>query len=290
MSMTDDDAPSAPDVPAFSLRRGADVSGLDRKSLSVLQEEIREVYRADDRPWVIGYSGGKDSTTTLQLIWYSLAKLPRDERQKLIYVIASDTLVETPVIVDYIDRTLDRINEAAAKSGMPFQAHKVRPKLEDTFWVKMLGKGYPAPYRRFRWCTDRLKIQPANRFIEERVNQYGEVVLVLGVRRAESATRAQVMSLHRRPGEQLSRHTTLKSAWVYTPIEHFSTDDVWSYLLSAPSPWGSENRDLVTLYRNAQAGECPLGACRSKALVGPGFKAGGGEHKGDRHGITNVIS
>jgi DNA sulfur modification protein DndC len=83
-------------------------------------------------------------------------------------------------------------------------------------------------------------------------------VLVLGVRRSESATRAQVMALHRKPGERLSRHSSLRSAWVYTPVEHFTTTDVWTYLLSAPNPWGSNNRDLVTMYRNAQAGECPL--------------------------------
>lgn len=231
---------------------------LDKKPLEVLHEEIRAVYLADNRPWVIGYSGGKDSTTTLQMIWYALAALPPASRTKLVYVIASDTLVETPVIVGYIDQNLAKINQAAAAKAMPFQAEKVKPRLEDTFWVNMIGKGYPAPYRRFRWCTDRLKIQPANRFIEDRVDQYGEVVLVLGVRRAESSTRAQVMSLHRRPGELLSRHTSLKSAWVYTPIEHFSTEDVWTYLLAAPSPWGANNRDLVTLYRNAQAGECPL--------------------------------
>ena len=141
---------------------------------------------------------------------------------------------------------------------MPFTAQIVLPKLEDTFWVNMIGRGYPAPYRRFRWCTDRLKIQPANRFIEEQVNHYGEVVLVLGVRRAESATRAQVMSLHRKPGDLVSRHSTLRSAWVYAPIEFFTTDDVWSCLLSVKSPWGADNRQLLTMYRNAQAGECPL--------------------------------
>ena len=242
----------------FSGSTASETSGLDKKPIPVLEEEILSVYESDGRPWVIGYSGGKDSTTALQLVWNALAKLPPEKRTKPVFVIASDTQVETPVIVDYIDRTLERINAVAGELHMPFHAEKVHPKLEDTFWVNMIGKGYPAPYRRFRWCTDRLKILPANRFIEEQVSRHGEVVLVLGVRRAESATRAQVMSLHRKPGELLSRHTVLRSAWVYTPVEHFSTDDVWTYLLSVPSPWGNNNRDLVTLYRNAQAGECPL--------------------------------
>jgi DNA sulfur modification protein DndC len=233
-------------------------SALDRKSVDYVQEEIRQVYLADSRPWVIGFSGGKDSTTALQLTWYALAKLPQDKRTKPVYVISSDTLVETPVVVGHLDKTLAQISEAATRQTMPFSAHKVRPILDDTFWVNMIGKGYPAPSKRFRWCTDRLKIQPANHFIEEQVHKHGEVVLVLGVRRAESASRAQVMSLHRKPGEILSRHTVLKSAWVYSPIEHFLTEDVWTFLLASPSPWGGNNRDLVTMYRNAQAGECPL--------------------------------
>ena len=233
-------------------------AGLDRAKLDSRYEEIRNVYMNDSRPWVIGYSGGKDSTTALQMIWYALAKLNAKDLSKPVYIIASDTQVETPKIVGYIDSSLSRMNEAAVRSGLPFSAHKVKPILENTFWVNLLGKGYPAPSKRFRWCTDRLKIDPANRFILAKVAEYGEVVMVLGVRKAESATRAQVMNLHRIKGTQLSRHTTLPNAFVYTPVEDFEVQDVWTYLLQVPSPWGNNNRDLVTLYRNAQAGECPL--------------------------------
>jgi DNA sulfur modification protein DndC len=228
------------------------------RSLEEIYEEIAGLYQADRRPWVIGFSGGKDSTVAMQLIWEALARLPEEQRTKRVHVIASDTLVESPVIAAYIGGILKAINEAAQQQSMPISAELVFPKLEDTFWVNMIGRGYPAPYRRFRWCTDRLKIQPANRFIEEKVDHFGEVVLVLGVRRAESATRAQVLSLHRKPGDLVSRHSTLRSAWVYAPIESFTTDDVWSYLLSVKSPWGADNRQLLTMYRNAQTGECPL--------------------------------
>jgi DNA sulfur modification protein DndC len=241
---------------------------LERERLDARYEEIRNVYLADRRPWVVGYSGGKDSTTALQMIWYALSALPPKELSKPIYIIASDTLVETPKIVNYIDSSLKRMNEAAKRAGFPYSAHKVRPILENTFWVNLIGRGYPAPSKRFRWCTDRLKIDPANRFILEKVAEHGEVVMVLGVRKAESATRAQVMSLHRIKGSQLSRHTTLPNAFVYTPIEDFEVQDVWTYLLQVPSPWGNNNRDLVTLYRNAQAGECPLVVDKSTPSCG----------------------
>ncbi|RRR72239.1 MAG: DNA phosphorothioation system sulfurtransferase DndC [Candidatus Viridilinea halotolerans] len=235
-------------------------SFFEQRTLDDLYQEIREVYSSTQLPWVIGYSGGKDSTATLQLVWQALVGLPREELRWPIYVIASDTLVETPVIVDYLDGTLGRINEAAQAQALPFEAQKVMPQINDTFWVNLIGRGYPAPNQRFRWCTERMKIQPANRFILDRAAEFGEVVMVLGGRKSESASRAQVItSKHGRiTGSRLSRHHILARAYVYTPIEDFTTDDVWTYLLQVASPWGSNNRDLAALYRTAHAGECPL--------------------------------
>lgn len=234
------------------------ISVFEHRTIEDVYGEIRNVYRRYPQPWVIGYSGGKDSTAVLQLIWKALETLPSEERQKPIYVIASDTKVETPVIVDYIDNTLDRINEKAKETGLPFHAEKVMPTLNESFWVNLIGRGYPAPTTRFRWCTERMKINPANRFIAEKVAQSGEVVMVLGVRKQESATRAQLMSTYEVKGHLLRRHSSLSGAWVYAPIADFSTDDVWTYLLQVPSPWGGNNRDLAALYRSASSGECPL--------------------------------
>lgn len=223
-----------------------------------LYQKVQNIYLADNRPWVIGYSGGKDSTATLQLVWSSLKKLPREKLKKKIYVISSDTFVETPVIVDYIDCIHDSINEAAREQNLPFEAVKVTPKFEDTFWVNLIGKGYPAPYSKFRWCTDRLKIEPANRFITTKIAHYGEVIVVLGARFSESPSRSGSMKKRRKVGNDLTRHSSLANAWVYTPIEDWYTEEVWEYLISVPSPWGSNNNDLLNMYKNAQEGECPL--------------------------------
>jgi len=108
--------------------RKSSTSFLEKTTLDLLSTQIREVYEADNRPWVIGYSGGKDSTTALQMIWYALSKLPTERRQKPVHVIASDTLVETPVIVSYIDKTLDRVNEAAARLKMPSKRRRFGPR------------------------------------------------------------------------------------------------------------------------------------------------------------------
>lgn len=232
-------------------------SVFEDRSLDDIHNEIQETYQADDRPWVIGYSGGKDSTTALQLIWYAIKELPDEEQTKPIYVISSDTLVETPKIVNHIVSTLENINEYAEKQDLPFEAHKVTPKVDDSFWVNLIGRGYPAPNQTFRWCTERLKIDPADRFIEEKVSEHGEVIVILGARKAESATRKQVMDLHSIDDSVLSRHSKFANAFVYTPIEDWLVDDVWSYLLQVECPWGKNNRDLAALYQEADD-ECPM--------------------------------
>lgn len=230
----------------------------DRRSIGSIYQEIRDVYLSNPMPWVIGYSGGKDSTASLQLIWYALRDLPGAQLTKPIYVIATDTLVETPLIVDHVNDNLGKIGRFAREAGLPLTVHRLTPEVTDSFWVNLIGRGYPAPHSRFRWCTERMKIKPADAFILSKVAQHGEVVLVLGQRRDESHTRAQVMDDYRITGYRLSRHSTLPRAYVYTPIEEFTTDDVWSYLINVPSPWDGNNRALASLYRSAQSGECPL--------------------------------
>jgi DNA sulfur modification protein DndC len=230
-----------------------------KKTLSSIYEEIQKVYLGDKRPWVIGFSGGKDSTALLQLIWYAISKLDEKQLEKPIYVISSDTLVETPSIVNHIDQSLKLIAKAANNTDLPINANKVVPKITESFWVNILGRGYPAPSTEFRWCTDRMKIKPANRFIKEKISQNGEVIVVLGVRKSESMTRAQVMEYQksRTPGNIFSSHSTIPGALVYTPIEDWSINDVWTYLLQNKNPWGSNNRDLLALY-NSASGECPV--------------------------------
>jgi len=240
------------------------------ETIQVLLEKIREVYISDSRPWVVGYSGGKDSSCVLQLVWYALRKIPEHQRTKNIYVISSDTLVETPAVVNQLDQTLVQIGDAAAKEGMPFEVQKVTPAIADTFWVNMIGRGLPAPYTNFRWCTDRMKIAPTTSFIKKQIAEYGEVTILLGSRRTESSSRGQVMANRRDKGAYLSWHNDIPNALVFTPIEDWHTNDVWEYLMAVPSPWGGRNDAIVTMYRNAQAGECPLVIDKSTPSCGGG--------------------
>lgn len=228
------------------------------RPLADLIREVQHIYKADTRPWVVGFSGGKDSTVVLSLTYAALKALPPEERHKHVFVVSSDTLVETPVVVDMIKSALNSINVQAPLDGIPMTAHAVVPHRDETFWVNLLGKGYPAPTKTFRWCTERMKIDPVSEFIRDKAARYGEVVVCLGSRRQESSTRAQVIAKHRIDGSALGRHTSLPNAYTYMPIEDWSSDDVWEYLLSAPRPWSGTNRHLFELYKGSNAGECPL--------------------------------
>ena len=223
-----------------------------------LAAEIQTIYMSDERPWVIGFSGGKDSTCVLSLIYCAIAQLPAEKRTKHIYVVSSDTLVETPVVVDMIKRVIGAINESASRDKLPISAHAVVPETDQTFWVNLIGRGYPAPNQTFRWCTERMKIDPVSSFILDKVATYGEAIVVLGSRSQESNSRAQVIAKHRIDGSTLSRHSSLPNAYTYMPIEDWSADEVWMYLLSAPCPWGDSNQELFELYKGSAQGECPL--------------------------------
>ena len=242
----------------------------EKNFVSAAKEAIVREYRSSSSPWVIGYSGGKDSTCVLQLVWDAIIELPVEKRHKKIYVVSSDTLVETPSVVNRIDQTLQLIHEASEKNDMPVEVKKVTPKVEETFWVNLIGKGYPAPYNNFRWCTDRMKIQPTTSFITDTISKNGEIMLLLGARKSESSTRGQVMSNRNEQRTYVSRHNEIPNAMVFTPIEDWDTDDVWTYIISSSPPWGGDNKELVTMYRNAQSGECPLVIDKSTPSCGGG--------------------
>lgn len=245
-------------------------SVFDSRTLEDVYDEIRTVYLNDDRPWILGYSGGKDSTCMVQLVWKALEKMPAENMGKKIYIVSSDTLVESPQIVERITSSLERMERASKKSNIPISTNLLRPPVSDTFWVRILGLGYPAPTSMFRWCTDMLKIANADRFIKERVSEFGEVIVLLGTRKSESSTRQQSMNLLEIENSVLSHHKKFAQTYVYTPLTDFNVEDVWNYLLQNKNPWGDSNRDLLSLYQDANASECPLVVDTSTPSCGSG--------------------
>ncbi|PAX56184.1 DNA phosphorothioation system sulfurtransferase DndC [Brunnivagina elsteri] len=231
------------------------------EEVKALTVEIQNLYCLDSVAWCIGYSGGKDSTATLQVIWNAIAQLPIEKRTKTIHVITTDTLVENPYVSTWVRKSLEQIRIAATSQQLPIVPHLLHPDLKETFWVGLIGKGYPAPRRKFRWCTERLKISPSNRFIRDMIRVSGEAIVVLGIRKAESTSRAKRMKEWeaKRVRDRLSPNMNLPNSLVYSPIEDWRNDEVWLYLMQWENPWGYSNKDLFSMYRGATAdNECPL--------------------------------
>lgn len=224
---------------------------------SKLTEALRSLYLEDPRPWLVGFSGGKDSTLVAELIFEAAASIPVEQRTKRISVLCTDTRVEIPAIVEMIEGTLDKMRRYALKAGLNIDVHLLKPPPDQSFWVNLIGRGYPPPNRHFRWCTQRLKIDPVTAFVEKTLGRTGQAILHLGARRLESSSRAQTMAgMEVKNG--LRRHPDLPRVDVSNPIEHLTTEEVWAHLLQHNPPWGGSNRDLYRLYKDAGGGECPI--------------------------------
>ena len=222
-----------------------------------IKRSLRELYLDDERPWLVGFSGGKDSTMVASLVFDTVLSVSEVERTKPISIVCTDTRVEIPAVVETIKATLDRMEKVSRQQNLNVDVNLLKPTAEESFWVNIIGRGYPPPNRTFRWCTPRMKIDPVNVFVQRRVGHWGEAVLHLGARRAESSTRSQAMAgVEIRNG--LRRHPDLPRVWVSNPIEFMSTEEVWAYLLQNSNPWGGDNRALYRLYANASGGECPI--------------------------------
>lgn len=223
-------------------------------------KEIMIVYHHDARPWLIGYSGGKDSTLLVSLVYEAMKRL-RDAGgalSKKVYVITSDTMVENPIVKKYMHSSSDSINKAAKRDNINLQAEMIYPEAEQTFWSRVIGLGYLTPEPPgFRWCTERLKINPMNKFVNERIKESGEIIILLGVRKGESLSRFKTISAREIEGKLLNMHNDIANAYVYNPITEIPNELVWEFLLKedCKSPWGSDMKYLFNLYQGESLGE-----------------------------------
>lgn len=232
-----------------------------------IKDALKRLYVDDMRPWLVGFSGGKDSTMLASLIFETALSLPLEQRKKPISVVCTDTRVEIPAIAEMVEATLAKMQKFSDANGLGIDVNLLRPTSEESFWVNIIGRGYPPPNRVFRWCTQRMKIDPVTLFIRRRLGRSGEAILHLGSRRAESSNRAQTLA-GRETRNGLRRHDDLPRVWVSSPIEFLTTEEVWAYLLQRPNPWGGDNRALYKLYANAAGGECPLVVDKSTPSCG----------------------
>lgn len=223
-------------------------------------KEIMIVYKHDDRPWLIGYSGGKDSTLLVSLVYEAMKRIKESgsELSKRVYIITSDTMVENPIVKEYMHSSSDSINKAAKNDGLNIQADVIYPDADQTFWSRVIGLGYPTPEPPgFRWCTERLKINPMNKYVNERIKESGEIIVLLGVRKGESLTRMKTITAREIEGKLLNMHNDIPNAYVYNPITEIPNDLVWEFLLKGDckSPWGTDMKYLFNLYQGENLSE-----------------------------------
>lgn len=237
-----------------------------KKAELIIEELIDQYAYADqsERPWIIGFSGGKDSTVLLTLVWIALKRFKEQtpmpfQLKRPVYVVCNDTMVENPIIANYVDDVLSKIEKEARNQDLPIFVKKTTPKLEESFWINVLGKGYPVPNNTFRWCTDRLKIKPTSAFLTEQIDEMGEAIVLLGTRYEESSTRERSMKKHEIKGNRLSKHGTTPNTYVYAPIKNLVLEEIWYIINAVPSPWNFDNSILFQIYSDASADdyECP---------------------------------
>ena len=228
------------------------------KTLKEIQNLIsQEYFKDNDVPWIIAYSGGKDSTLLLNLVLGAIVKEDLGNVKRKIYIVSNDTLVESPLIKEHLYDSINKINNFCMEQKLPVSAHITQPEFNRSFWVNLIGRGYTSPKSNFRWCTDRLKIEPTTNYIVNKISENGEVILLLGVRKSESATRARSIRKNQNENEIYDNHQELKNCKTFSPIVNLTDDDVWTVLLQSRPVWGGDFRRLVTLYKNA-GGDCPL--------------------------------
>ena len=221
-----------------------------------------------DIPWVVGLSGGKDSTALTMHLLETMEQLPPPIRnQKKVIITCVNTLVEAPPVIDHVHKFIERLHLYIQDRGLPVEVVELVPEHEQTFWSNVIGRGYPTPVREFRWCTDRMKIRPGAKYFNENPEIFGNppvVHFLLGTRFDESTARKATMDAHTRKDSDIHAHGTIPSASTIRPIENWSTEDVWEYLLKLdwvggmPNPFADINQDLSILYRDAAGGECPV--------------------------------
>jgi DNA sulfur modification protein DndC len=195
-------------------------------------------------PWYVAYSGGKDSSAVLKLLFIALADLPT--KNTPITVVYVDTGVHIPPARALALSSLRAYQAECGGHGIPLSVAVVRPKLRDGYLVKVLGRGYPPPTNKFRWCTRRLLTDPVNRFFRD--SDIGCGLLLLGVRRGESASRERTIAHYSSSDHEYLRQDREHGLPIYAPIVDYSTEEVWSSLLDNPIPRSIDGDTLLALY------------------------------------------
>ncbi len=223
-------------------------------SLQLLETISRIVtaYNSDSEPWIVGYSGGKDSTAVVKLVFQSLLRV--ENPHKAVTVIYCDTGVEIPMASTLAREALNGLEPEAREFGLPISVRVLSPPITERFFVKVIGRGYPPPTDKFRWCTDRLRIDPVSTFLKS--EQLTSATVVLGARELESSTRRLTLSENETNDRFWKKQRDAGNRRLFMPILDYSIRDVWLVNLLVDRPRALRAKEVADLYASA-SGECP---------------------------------
>lgn len=213
-------------------------------------EDIQREYLKNSLPWSLGFSGGKDSSALLKLVYIALEQLKI--RSKPVTVIYCDTGVEIPIVRSFVEQTLRNLSREAIENDIPIRTQIVSPVLQDRYFYKVVGRGYPPPSYKFRWCTDVLRIKPIKNFLSE---IKGQSIILLGLRKGESAERDKVLLRHKTNCEYYFHQSNNKNVIIYSPIIEYKVHDVWSVIERDSRPQSIDAERLQILYSILSSGD-----------------------------------
>jgi DNA sulfur modification protein DndC len=212
-------------------------------------ETLRQL---SSKRWIIAFSGGKDSSALLCLVFNNLVKLKKFKPPSSVEVLYCDTRTENPIIDAYVKRLLRQLRAEIATLDLSLSVKIVSPPSERTFFARVIGRGYPPPTNSFRWCTKELRIRP----VENYLGAHRDAVVALGIRQNESRQRDRFLLSHKDPFWMVAENTKNELLY-YTPIRQLSTEDVWDIIYFSRLPYALDRKSLWDLYASA-GNDCPL--------------------------------
>lgn len=205
---------------------------------------IKNEYLNSERDWYLGFSGGKDSTALLILVYLAIKDIT--QKDKKINVVYCDTGVEIPLVHQNTIKNLQNLQNDCSKKALPFNVIFAKPEINDSFFVNVIGKGYPPPTNRFRWCTRRLRIDPVKNAFSQETDT--KKLILLGTRNGESQQRDIILKNNSTDNQFYFHQNNIRDTIIFSPIVNYETADIWSVIQKDYLPSIIDYKKMMGLY------------------------------------------
>lgn len=221
-------------------------------SMPDLEKVFELIHKVRAFPFVIAYSGGKDSSVTLDIVARYADKYGLEAP---IYVVYNETWLDPPPVRKWVYSHLEAVKRWAKQTGRDFKIIITTPPPGKDFFTLVLEKGYALPVIRWHapWCNKEMKTRPTGRLLKKimQENGYKTLVYVTGGRITESSRRKKSL---RKLGVESPLSVTKKEyvgkVYYLAPIYDWKDEEVLTYLKeNTPTIFGDSYIPLLNLYR-----------------------------------------